>query len=158
AIPDLMEDFDVLLTSTADKLFYDDAGSPKLGIEWNESSNMLDVSFETEDMSTDDLRLLMKQLNARKKFVRLTNGKLVHLNTDAFRKLGEYVDQLDLHWQDINKENAVPVYKGLALSDKEEINQGRNFRELVSRLFSPEKLDFSIPSRLEAILRPYQET
>ena len=158
AIPDLMDSFEVLLTPSANKLFYDESTSPSLEIEWNEKSNMLDVSFEAEDMTKEDLRRLMKQLSDKKKFVRLTNGQLVQLNTDSFQTLKENVDQLDLKWQELELKNAVPVYKGLALSEKEEISKGKKFKELVSQLFSPETIEFTAPKRLQATLRPYQET
>ena len=158
AIPRLMEEFDVLLTPSANKLFYDESSSPSLEIEWNEKSNMLDVSFEAEDMTQDDLRHLMKQLSEKKKFVRLTNGKLVQLNTDTFQDLKQSVDQLDLNWRELEMKNAVPVYKGLALSEKEDIAKGAKFKKLVSQLFSPETIDFSLPKTLDVTLRPYQET
>src|SRR5699024_6107733 len=157
AVPELMDDYRIMLTPAANKLFYETDNSPKLEIEWNQGSNMLDVSFSTENLSTDDLQLLMKQLSGKKKFVKLTSGKLVNLNTEAFQDLSESVNQLDLSWQEINKEMSVPVYKGLSLADKDEVGKGEHFRHLISRLFSPESIEFSLPSNLNATLRPYQE-
>src|SRR5699024_9934783 len=87
AVPELMDDFQIYLTPTADRLFEDTSSSPSLEMEWNQSANMLDVSFQTENMSTEDLQRMMKQLNNKKRFVKLTNGKLLNLNHEGYRQL-----------------------------------------------------------------------
>ena len=158
AMPELMDSFEILMSSTANRLVDEDHSSPTLGIELNEGSNMLSVSFETEDLSDDDLKMLMKKLHSKKKFVKLANGKLVKLDSDNYQNLAQSVDSLDLDWDNIHQEMAVPVFKGISLSENDDIKQGARFKQLVSQLFSPEELEFEMPKQLNATLRPYQET
>lgn len=158
AVPDLMDVFQIYLSPETDRLFTDSSSSPRLELEWDHRANMLDVSFQTEEMSSEDLQLMIKQLNQKKKFVKLTNGKLLNLSAPAYQDLADSARSLDLSWRDIKKNMSVPVYRGLSLGDKENIEKGKQFQKLINQLFDPASIPFKLPDSLHASLRPYQET
>lgn len=158
SLPELSEEFDLFLSSDARKLLYDPKVAPKISIEMNETSNLLDVSFEAEDIPTEDLRQLLKQLNANKNYYRLSNGKIVNLKEKRFQELNETAEKMDITPDDVNENMSVPVFQGLSVLEDSTVGKGARFKQLAKQLLEPQTLTFDMPEGLQATLRPYQQT
>lgn len=157
-LPELSDSFELFLSASARKLLYDPKVAPKISVELRESSNLLDVSFEMEDMSEEDLRQLLKQLNNNKQYYRLSNGKIVNLKEKRFQELNETAEKMDIKPDDVQKELSVSVFQGLSVLEESTIGKGARFKELAKQLLKPQTLSFDLPEGLQATLRPYQVT
>lgn len=158
SLPDLSEYFDLFLSASARNLLYDPKVSPKISIEMNESSNLLDVSFEAEDIPAEDLRQLLKQLNQNKQYYRLSNGKIVNLKEQRFQELNATAEKMDIEPGEVSENMSVPVFQGLSVLEDDSVKKGMQFKQLAKRLLEPQTLAFDLPDHLDAKLRPYQET
>lgn len=158
SLPELAESYELFLSASARHLLYDPKVAPKISIEMNESSNLLDVSFEAEDMSTEDLRQLLKQLNENKNYYRLSNGKIVNLKEQKFQELNATAEKMDIEPEDVAENFSVPVFQGLSVLEDSTVGKGTRFKTLAKQLLKPQSLSFALPNGLNAKLRPYQET
>lgn len=157
-LQDLSESFVIMMTEPAQHILYEPENTPHLRLEMSENSNLLDVSFELEDIPEEDIESLVQALNVERSYHRLSNGKIIDLKDRAFEQFNHAVKQLDLSDRPVTKEMQVPLYKGLVLSEENTVQKGEHFRRLVEELKEPDQLEFPLPKSLDASLRSYQET
>ncbi|WP_027108816.1 DEAD/DEAH box helicase [Lacticigenium naphthae] len=157
SLPTLKDQFELFLTSEVDQLFYSKKATPRMELEANEATGLLDVSFQTDDLSLDELKELMQQLRSQKKYYRLNNGKLVNLKEEGLQQFNESLEKMDMAPETIDASMHVPLVKGLAVAEDLEIEKGERFKSIVERLTTPIKKPFALPIGLEADLRPYQK-
>lgn len=149
----------VYLTPEAEDIIYDADVNPEMSIEMNQSSNLLDISFDVMDVSTDEIPKLITQLQkTNQRFYQLKSGKIIDLEEEKFQDFFESVEKMELEPEEISEHTSVSLLRGLSLVNEENIAIGEEFKEFVKDLKEPEKLTFEVPEDLQASLRPYQET
>lgn len=158
ALPELADSMEIFLSQSARRLIYSPAKQPRVTMEMRESSNLLDISFETEDIPSDELQSLLKELENNQPFYRLSSGQLVNLKDPAFQSMKRAKQSLDIEDEDFESDMTVSVFQGLSAMDEESISTGKRFKTLVNQLLKPEELDFALPKGLNANMRPYQVT
>ncbi|GEK88819.1 Superfamily II DNA or RNA helicase, SNF2 family [Alkalibacterium putridalgicola] len=158
ALPALADYMEIFLSQSARGLLYSPSRQPKITMEMRESSNLLDISFDTEDISTDELKDLLKELEKNQSYYRLSSGQIVNLKDPAFQAMRRATNSLDLEDDEIEKDMTVSVFQGLSALEEDTIQTGKRFKELVKQLFTPEDLAFELPKKLNAHMRPYQVT
>lgn len=158
SISRLSDEMEIFLSQSARNLLYAPKNQPRISMEMRESSNLLDIRFETEDIPTNELKKIMKELDNNQSFFRLSSGQIVNLKDPAFQAMKKAKNSLDIDDADIDNEMTVSVFQGLSALDEDSINQGSRFQELVKQLFDPSELEFDLPKGLEADMRPYQVT
>ena len=159
SLPELTEWLSVFLTKEAEKIIYDNNMTPSLSIEMNKASNLLDIRFNVTDVSKDELPNLIRTLQkSEERFFQLSSGKIIDLQDDQFQNFSEMVQKMELRSDEIASETSVSLFKGLSLVEDENVQLGEEFADFVKDLKEPENLDFTLPSSLQASLRPYQET
>ncbi|GEN51566.1 helicase SNF2 [Alkalibacterium pelagium] len=158
SLPELAENMEIFLSQSARRLIYSPKRQPRVTMEMRESSNLLDISFETEDIPSNELQALLKDLEKNQPFYRLSSGQLVNLKDPAFQAMKRAKESLDIDDDEFETDMTVSVFQGLSALDEETINTGRRFKSLVEQLLSPETLDFDLPAGLKANMRPYQVT
>ncbi|MFO8069492.1 MAG: DEAD/DEAH box helicase [Alkalibacterium sp.] len=158
ALPALADHMEIFLSQPARSLLYSPSRQPKITMEMRESSNLLDISFDTEDISTEELRELMKELEKNQSYYRLSNGQIVNLKDPAFQAMRRAKNSLDLEDDEIGHDMTVSVFQGLSALEEDTIQKGKRFKDLVKQLFTPEELTFELPEKLQADMRPYQVT
>lgn len=150
---------EIFLTASAERLLYQPVRPPKVTIEVNNQSRLLDVTFSTDDINVDDLKQMVRQIAQNKNYHRLSNGKIVDLRQKEIKELTDAVVQLDVPLKDLKKEMSLPLYKAFGVdTDAEIVHQDEDFMTLINRMEKPEKIDFDLPADVTATLRPYQET
>jgi len=158
-IEELSEIFDIYSTNEVRKLLYQPENSPRISMEINKKSNFLDISFETEEITEDDLKNIVLHLNKQdSSYYKLSNGQIVNLEQEEFQEIKKTTKKLDIDGDNIEENMSLPLYKGLSVLDDNYIQKGERFRELAKALLEPEDLNFEVPEELDATLRPYQET
>ncbi|GEL67362.1 DEAD/DEAH box helicase [Marinilactibacillus psychrotolerans] len=158
SLPMLSEEYEIFMSTDARQLIYEPKSAPSISIELNRNSNLLDINFDAEDIATDELREIIKQLNNNKQFYRLSNGKILNLKEEKFKELNDTVQKMDIESDDISEQMTVPVFQGLTVLEDSIIKKGNRFRKLAQQLLEPQNLSFDLPDTLNASLRPYQET
>lgn len=158
SLPVLAEQFEIFMSVNARQLVYEPKTAPSLSIELNRNSNLLDVSFDAEDIHAEDLKEIIKKLNNNKQYYRLSNGKILNLKEEKFRQLNETVQKMDIESKDISENMSVPVFQGLSVLEDSIIKKGNQFKRLAEQLLEPQNITFDLPDHLNAELRPYQKT
>lgn len=158
ALPELADTMEIFLSQSARRLIYSPNRQPRVTMELRESSNLLDISFETEDIPSNELQALLKELERNQPFYKLSSGQLVNLKDPSFQAMKRAKESLDIEDDEFESDMTVSVFQGLSALDEETIGRGRRFKSLVEQLFSPETLDFELPNGLKANMRPYQVT
>ena len=155
----LAVDCEIFLTAAAERLLYQPVRPPKVAIEVNNQSRLLDVTFSTDDINLEDLKQMVRQIAQNKSYHRLSNGKIVDLRQKEIKELTDAVVQLDVPLKDLKKEMSLPLYKAFGVdADAGIVHQDEAFMTLINRMEKPEKIEFDLPDAVTATLRPYQET
>ena len=154
----LADEMAIMLSQSARNLLYNPSRQPRVTMEMRESSNLLDISFETEGMTPDDLKQLMKELEKNQPYYRLSNGQIVNLKDPSFQSLKRAKESLDIDDKEFESDMSISVFQGMSALEEESITQGSRFKDLVQRLLEPADLEFELPKGLKADMRPYQVT
>ncbi|CZR09508.1 DEAD/DEAH box helicase [Trichococcus collinsii] len=150
---------EIFTTAAVENLLYQPVRPPKVAIEVNNQSRLLDVTFRTDEINVEDLKQMVRQIAQNKNYHRLSNGKIVNLRQKEIKELTDAVVQLDVPLKDLKKEMSLPLYKAFGVdTDAGIVHQNEDFMTLINRMEKPEKIDFDLPDDLTATLRPYQET
>ncbi|AQS53739.1 RNA polymerase-associated protein RapA [Jeotgalibaca dankookensis] len=159
ALPEFGEMMEIYTTENMNHLLYTAQASPQLVIDMNEKSNLLQVTFDIEGIDEAELKKIMKDLAANKKYRRLSNGKLINLKDQAFQQYQETLQQLDINPTKASREMEMPLHRIFALDDAtlQRANLKNPVKEFLKRLDSLETINYPRPSALVANLRPYQE-
>ena len=128
------------------------------------AGNLLEVDFELEGVSKEELADVLLALREKRRFHRLKDGSLLALDQEELNGLNGMLEELDLKKADLARGSVqVPAYRALALDHflKDDalrsFRRDRTFRELVARVLEADDLEFNLPPELEPILRDYQK-
>lgn len=127
------------------------------------AGNLLEVDFELEGVSRDELADVLLSLRERRRYHRLKNGALLALE-ENLNSLAGILEELDLKKADLLRGSVqVPAYRALALDHflnddaLRTFRRDRSFRDLVTRIHEADEGEFPVPPELEQILRDYQK-
>lgn len=158
-MPELNDDFEIYSTEAVRKLVYQPQNTPSISMEMNEQSNLLELSFNVENVAENDLREIVKLLSqTNQSYYKLNNGQIVNLKNEEFKQIQDTTSKLDIDSNNVQEEMNLPIYKGLSVLEDSYIEKGEQFRKMASSLLEPEELEFKVPKELAGTLRPYQET
>lgn len=131
---------------------------PKLSIIKN--GGFLDVAFEVDGIELEDVERALVALSKNAEFVRLNDGRLLDLSQEEFQKASESVSLIRQVSEQKANQFQMPLYRGgqLAQIDSEQIEVNQDFTTFVQHLTHPQEYPVSLPSGLNASLRPYQLT
>lgn len=154
-----IEHLTIYLSRSAEHLFYGSEESfPTIHIDHNKDRSLLDITFETVDISREEFGQIIGALQASKSFYRLNSGKIINLSDQPMQDLKDSLDTIGYTQSDYQSgKNALSLYEGLAIYEDEAVQAGEDFKELVKNLNDPQALHFTLPSLLRANLRAYQE-
>src|SRR5699024_1713851 len=87
------------------------------------------------------------------------SGAIMSLEGDSFHKMGEMFQDLQIEGSDMkNGAVQVPVYRGLEIDEMIDTKKyDDSFRKLLHTLKHPEEQIYTLPEKLQADLRAYQE-
>jgi len=134
------------------------------GIRLNQESNILEFSFEYEDISHEELADIFSSIKEKKKYFRLKDGSFLALDTPEMERMSDLIDKLDITGKDLSKKVIeLPKYRAMYLDSLLEeselmgVERDTNFIRMVQNIKQPGSLDFEIPEKLKNILRDYQK-
>ncbi|SOC44779.1 DEAD/DEAH box helicase [Salinicoccus kekensis] len=140
--------------------------APKGTVEVNApGGNFLEVNFNLEGISADDITAVLEAVNEKRKYVRLPGGAFVSLEDESLEEVAEVHRSIkDKSTVDDDGMMTLPLYHGMFVENQMADLQfntpefGKNFRNFIEAVKRPEEQQLSVPSGLQADLRDYQET
>ncbi|MDD5899769.1 MAG: DEAD/DEAH box helicase [Lachnospiraceae bacterium] len=137
----------------------------QMGISLPPGEDLLQIEFQYDDISGEELRSIFYSYRQKKKYHRLADGSFVDLTDDMWRKAGYLLDNMNLSYRDFDKNGILRIPKSHAIylesAPQEygfEVTKGENFSAFLERLHSPETQSYRIPEKIQIPLRGYQKT
>lgn len=128
-------------------------------------NNLLSVSFESSEMSIDEVMSVLGAYKEKKKYYRLKDGSFVNIDKAGVEELSHIVDGLDLSEEEKEQGSAIlPKYRALYLdnvakSNKQiKVERDSDFKKIVRDIKNVEDADYEVPKPLSKTLRNYQKT
>lgn len=136
----------------------------KVSVGVSVSSGLLELDISTEDISQEELLVILKSYRAKKKYHRMRDGSFVNLNDNSLDMLAELMDAAHVKPKDFVKGKMhLPMYRTLYLDKMLEENEGvyssrdSHFKEVVKGFKTVRDADFEEPKSLSKIMRKYQK-
>lgn len=127
-------------------------------------SNLLELSLVTDDMSKEELQDILSRYDRKKKYYRLKNGDILHLQDKDIKAIVALQDGLNISPKDIsNGLVVVPKYRAWYLDSFQEdddyllFEKNEDFKQLISQMDENSSRTFSVPESLKNIMRDYQK-
>ncbi|MBR2408126.1 MAG: DEAD/DEAH box helicase [Lachnospiraceae bacterium] len=139
--------------------------SAHLGISMPPGEDLLQVEFQYEDISGEELRAIFHSYRQKKTYHRLNDGSFLDLTEDMFVKAAELLENMNLSYRDFDKNGMLKISKNHAVyldaAPQEfgfEVTKGENFSSFLTRLYDPESQNYRVPENIRIELRGYQKT
>jgi len=137
----------------------------KLGFKIREGAGLLDIEFDFDDISPEEIISILADLREKKKYHKLANGVILNLDDGQIVRLSDMITFLGLTESDIMRKQAnAPAFRALYLDDCFSggpvglVSRDRLFRDMVSNVKNPSDTEFEIPPGIKGRLREYQAT
>ncbi|MBD2846702.1 DEAD/DEAH box helicase [Paenibacillus sp. IB182496] len=132
---------------------------PRIAVTRDERTNWLELRFELEGISDDDVKRVLDSLAEKRSYHRLSSGALLPLESEAFAELVRFLNDVGLPApEEPAPRLRLPLAQGLsAVEDHERLMRlAPSMQELLQRLDEPQAIEHPLPPGLSGQLRPYQ--
>lgn len=164
SLPLLEDNVELYLSEQTEHLMRFDHYEPKVQLELDPTSHLLDVQFEMNDIEAEEIESILKSVVEKKRYYRLQDGRYVPLQNDTFQSIHDLIDELGVSKSEISGDHIqAPAYRGLHLENfakdrQAHLKLGKSLRQLLEHIKHPEDLTFDLPKSLTDTLRDYQKT
>lgn len=160
-VPRLEKMLDVYATSAVKVRIRPVSAPPKVSVKLDERTDWLEIAFDLDGISEQDIRGVIQALEVKRKYYRLPEGSLMPLDNEDFKPIVTLMNDIRPYLFNENGHGyRVPVTSGLHLLDEQRygntVQLGKSFRQLLHHIKNPDDLDFPVPERLTPVLRDYQ--
>ncbi|WP_018658826.1 DEAD/DEAH box helicase [Allofustis seminis] len=150
--------YPVYLSDEVKKMIYRPKESPKIFIERQAGSNLLNIQFQMEDIPPHEMTKLLQMIKEKQRFYRLKTGQIIDLEQKDLKELSQAMQALGLEAKDLNDTSlSIPLIQGINNFSSPLVKRGAQFQQLLEQLKSPQQLSFKLPRQLRATLRNYQK-
>ena len=160
---DLIAEADLYYSEDFKKMKVRSGGNFNIGLRVSSNMDLLEMSFDFENMSNEELKNLFRSLKVRKKYYRMQDGTFIDLQDGDMEKLSDILDNLGVTSKNID-ETGITLSKSNAfyLNDALEksgfkVNKNTEFVELIDRINNAQNETYEVPEGINATLREYQE-
>ena len=164
-LPGLLDSAEVYRSEAFDKLRIKPSPRFNGAIRLDESSDLLEVSFQTDDLSPAELAEFIAAIREKRRYYRLKSGDFIPLERPEIVAVGKLLAQLGLTGKDLQKNLiTMPKYRALYLDravrdySRERFNLNAAFKQLVRSVRDPQEMEVEPPAALASVLRDYQKT
>lgn len=140
-------------------------GAVRMGISLPPGEDLLQVEFQYDDISGEELRSIFYSYRQKKKYHRLNDGSFIDLTDEMFVRAADLLDNMNLSYRDFDKNGVLRISKSHAVylesTPQEfgfEVTKGENFTAFLNRLHDPDAQNFHVPKQIRIPLRGYQKT
>ncbi len=126
-------------------------------------NDLLAVNFNYDDLDISELSNILKNIKENKKYYQLKNGNIIKIDNKEALEWSNIVEKLEVSENVLNSNKYLfNKYESLYLDniftnlDEEKINYDLEFQYLVDNVKNFNKLNFKLPTNINATLRDYQ--
>ena len=137
--------------------------APKIRVKVKkERMNWLEFKFEMDGIPDRQIMEILEALEEKRKYYRMRNGTLLSLESKEFQEIHRFLHTSQAEKNDFVKGIELPLHQSLDLLDS--VDGGHtflvedSFKEFFQHITDPDRMEISIPSTLEPMLRDYQKT
>ncbi|KLU65603.1 RNA polymerase-associated protein RapA [Desulfosporosinus acididurans] len=134
-------------------------------VRFNETSDILEISFQYNDIDPSELTDLFHSLHLKKKYHRLRDGSFLDLNQPELTSVAQLFDNLNLNVKDLDQKLInIPKYRAMYIdsflrqANLPGMQRNKAFKQLVQSVLEPQDGDYEIPAAVSHVLRDYQKT
>ncbi len=161
----LLEDYtEVYMTNPAKGLINLIHYQPQISIELDSKGNWLEVGFDNEELSKEDIYNILQTIVEKKRYYRLADGSFISVEDKEYHTISQLLTELKASKEELKQGSLRRhAYRGLQVADLLASNDiklmkyGKNFRRFLQDFKNPELLEVDLPQSLNAQLRDYQE-
>jgi SNF2 family DNA or RNA helicase len=164
-LPEILENAEVYRSEVFDSFRVKKPPRFSGAIRLNEASDLLEISFQMEDLPETELPELLAALREKRKYFRLKSGAFMSLDEPETLAAGQFFDELGLSGAELQKKLVeLPKYRALYLEQalkgygRERFHLNNAFKQLIRDVKEPQDMEWPIPEHLTGILRDYQKT
>ncbi|WP_449241271.1 DEAD/DEAH box helicase [Desulfoscipio gibsoniae] len=165
-LPELQDLADVYYSERFRNMRVRDKAAFSGGVRLNEESDMLDFSFQLDDIDMNEIGNIFQSLREKKKYYRLRDGSFLPLDTEdnQLYQLANMLDSLNISGRDLQKKvlsipksRAIYIDRCLRESNMQ-VERNQAFKQLVQSISEPQDMDFVLPGGINGVPREYQRT
>lgn len=131
-------------------------------VDYRPSEGMLDIQFDMDGISTEDVSNILQALVEKRRFYRIPNGALINLESDDFSSFQSLQKNLQLSKKQMEDGKiSIPAARSFQVEEalnKTDYRYSDSFQKMLEQLKHPEQLQFELPDHLDADMRDYQVT
>jgi len=150
---------EVYATSAVRTRLFKDYSHPNFRVKLGERTNWLSFQFDIGGIPESDIKGILKSLEIKRPYYRLSNGSLLSLESPEFTKVTRFLQGLDIEADLFLPQFSLPIGKGMqqldVLGDKTIVTLEPSFQKLLDDLQNPQA-NFAIPEMVGTSLRKYQ--
>lgn len=128
-------------------------------------NNLIDIDLKEINIDLKELKDVLESYNLKKKYYKLKDGTFLNMNDNKdLDTLNEITESLDISFKMLeNGKLKLPIYRSMYLdrllekNDSITVVKDSNFRNLINDIENSSEIECSLPKRLNADLRTYQE-
>jgi len=132
-------------------------------IQYNDSENFLEFSFEIEGVDKSELRHLFHAIKLKKSYYRMANGSYIGIDSHGLEGFTNLLERLQLNYSDFSKSSMrLPTFRAFLIDDftksltNFKLKRQASYKQLIESIYSPDEQDYEVPGALQHILRDYQ--
>lgn len=161
----LFEDLtEVYMTNSAKGLINLIHYKPQISIELDSKGNWLEVGFDSEELSQEDIYNILQSIVEKRRYYRLADGAFISVEDREYHTINQLLIELKASKEELKQGNfRRHAFRGLQVVDLVEngdlklLKYGKNFRKLLQDFRNPELIEVDLPKSLNAHLRDYQK-
>lgn len=134
-------------------------------VRLDETSDLLEISFEYSDIDGDELANIFHSLQVKRKYYRLRDGSFLDLKQPELESMATFLDYLNLKGEDLQDQTLqLPKFRAMYIdsflrqANLPGIQRNKAFKQLVQSILEPQDGEFDPPASLKDVLRDYQKT
>nr|WP_183128147.1 SNF2 helicase associated domain-containing protein [Clostridium autoethanogenum] len=137
--------------------------SYKSNIRLNDE-DLLEFTFNIDGVNREELKHIFDALKQKKKYYRLKNGGFIPLQAGELQNMSDMIDYLNIKTSDLEKDqivlskyNSIYIDTSLKENNITFVQRNKKFRELINNIKDIGDIDYTIPEKLDNIMRGYQK-
>ncbi len=161
-VPQLQKLVEVFATTAVKARIHPGLTTPKITVDMDSRHDWLEFKFDIDGIPEQEIRHLLKSLEEKSKYYRLSSGAFVPLEGEKFQEMLRFMNEAGIGTGKMTGPDIrLPVIYGLKLLDYQDtgktVQLGKSFRRLLENMRNPDLMDYPLPENLVSVLRDYQQ-
>ncbi|AKG73506.1 DEAD/DEAH box helicase [Salinicoccus halodurans] len=164
-LPDIEDYAEIYMSPALRDMLLPDPPKATVSVDAPASNDFLEVDFKMDGIDPEEIPGVLKAVREKRRFVRLPNGAFMPLEDSGLAEVAGLYDEMEQNAvTSTDGSMTLPMYRGIEIEDSlmdlddRQSDFSSSFRDFISSIKEPSTEEIRIPGKLNADLRPYQET